>query len=165
MPRTHRKRGVGLDVGDDQRPAFGRDLAGHALAERHARPADLEAVEAVRRGQGQVRSIAVEQVERGNVCVEHVPGPVDDRLEQLVPGSGGRGEAGDLVQEAQLFELVRGRRRTASIRAPRWGRRRAAAGTESSARPSRYKPMERLRPRRLRRVAARARNGSALAAA
>ena len=38
--------------------------------------------------------------------MEHVAGPVDDGLEQLVPRSGGRRQAGDLVQEAQLFELV-----------------------------------------------------------
>ena len=40
--------------------------------------------------------------------MEHVAGPVDDRLEQLIPRSGGRREAGDLVQEAQLLELVVG---------------------------------------------------------
>ena len=101
--------GVGPDVGDDQRLARRGDAAGDALAERHARPADLEAVEAVGRGQRQVRSIAVEQVERGDVGVERVAGPVDDGLEQLVPRPRGRREARDLVQEAQLLELVRRR--------------------------------------------------------
>ena len=38
--------------------------------------------------------------------MQHVPGPVDDGLEQLVPRPGGRRQPGDLVQEAQLFELV-----------------------------------------------------------
>ncbi len=98
--------GIGLDVRDDQRAAVRGDPTGHALAERDARPADLEAVEAVRGGQRQVRSVAVEQVERGDVRVQHVPGPVDDGLEQLVPRPGGRRQPGDLVQEAQLFELV-----------------------------------------------------------
>ena len=100
----------------------GGDAAGDALAERDARPADLEAVEAVRGGQRQVRSVAVEQVERGDVGVERVAGPVDDRLEQLVPGPRGRGQAGDLVQEAQLLELVGGALRARRGRA---GSRRA----------------------------------------
>ena len=103
--------GIGLDVRDDERATVRGDPAGHALAERDARPADLEAVEAVRGGQRQVRSVAVEQVERGDVRVQHVPGPVDDGLEQLVPRPRGRRQPGDLVQEAQLFELVVGVRR------------------------------------------------------
>ena len=150
MPRTHRKRGVGPDVGDDQRLALGGDAAGDALAERHARPADLEAVEAVRRGQRQVRSVAVEQVERGDVGVQHVPGPVDDRLEQLVPRPRRRRQAGDLVQEAQLFELVVGVRGRHARALP--ARRRGQAWTRSRcwSRASRYKPRERLRPGRLR---------------
>ena len=145
---------VGLDVRDDQRLARRGDPAGHAFAERHAGPADLEPVEAVGRGQGQVRSVAVEQVERGDIRVEDVPGPVDDGLEQLVPRPGGRGEARHLVQEAELFELIVGRRGgigRPSTRAPddrsdgrHWSIRRSA-----SASP--YKPRERLRPERLRR--------------
>ena len=39
--------------------------------------------------------------------MKRVAGPVDDRLEQLVPRPGGRREAGDLVEEAQLLELLR----------------------------------------------------------
>ena len=108
MPADPQEAGVGLDVGDDQRLALGGDAAGHALAERDPRPADLVAVEAVRRGQRQVRSVAVEQVERGDVRVERVAGPVDDGLEQLVPRPRRRREPGDLVQEAELLELVGG---------------------------------------------------------
>ena len=123
--------GVGLDVGDHQRSALGGDAAGHALAERDARPADLVAVEAVRGGQRQVRSVAVEQIERGDIRVEHVARPVDDGLEQLVPRPRGRGEARDLVQEAELLELVGrspGRHDTISRtgRAGGWGRGRDA---------------------------------------
>ena len=107
MPRTHRKRGSDRDVRDDERLARRRDAAGDALAERHPGPADLEAIEAVRRGQGQVGSVAIEQVERGDIGVERIAGPVDDRLEQLVPRPRGRREAGDLVQEPELLELIR----------------------------------------------------------
>ena len=99
---------VGTDVGDRQRLALGGDPAGHSLPERHPRPADLEAVEAVRRRQRQVRSVAVEQIERGDVGVQHVPGPVHDGLEQFVPRPRGRRQARDLVQEEQLFELIVG---------------------------------------------------------
>ena len=105
-PRTHRKRGSALTSRDHQRLAMGRDVAGHALAERDPRPADLEPVEAVRRGQRQVRSVPVEQVERGDIGMEGVARPVDDRLEQLVPGARGGRQAGDIVDEAQLIELV-----------------------------------------------------------
>ena len=38
--------------------------------------------------------------------MERVPRPVDDRLEQFVPGPGRRGQPGDVVDEAQLVELV-----------------------------------------------------------
>ena len=108
---------VGLDVGDDQRTAIRGDPPGDALTERDARATDLEAVETVGGGQRQVRSIAVEQVERGDVRVEHVAGPVDDGLEQLIPRPRGRRESGDLVQEAELLELVVGvRRRPGSAR-------------------------------------------------
>ena len=83
------------------------DAARDALAERDAGPADLEAVEAVRRRERQVRSVAVEQVERGDIGVERIAGPVDDGLEQLVPRPRRRREAGDLVEEPELLELVR----------------------------------------------------------
>ena len=112
MPRTHRKRGSALTSGMTSGSRVGGDAPGHALAERHPRPADLEAIEAVGRGQGQVRSVAIEQVERGDVGVERVAGPVDDRLEQLVPGPRRRRQAGDLVQEPELLELVRAASRT-----------------------------------------------------
>ena len=39
--------------------------------------------------------------------MERIAGAVDDGLEQLVPRPGGRREARDLVQEAELRELVR----------------------------------------------------------
>ena len=95
------------DVRDDERLARRGDVAGHALAVRHPRPPDLEAIEAGRRGERQVRSIAVEEVEGGDVGVERIAGAVDDGLEQLVPRPRGRREARDLVQEAELRELIR----------------------------------------------------------
>src|SRR5439155_20517559 len=80
------------------------------------------------RRERQVRSIAVEQVERGDIGMERVPRAVDGGLKEFVPGARGRGEAGDLMEEAQLRQLVRGgqrlrpgRRRSAS--AGRWARR------------------------------------------
>ena len=106
--------GIGLDVSDDRRLVGRRDPAGDTLPERHARPADLEAVEPVGRGEGQVRSIPVKEVQRGDIRVQRVAGPVDHGLEQLVPCPRGRGEPRDLVQEAQLLELVRGGRRQAA---------------------------------------------------
>ena len=48
--------------------------------------------------------------------MEDVAGPVDDGLEQLVPRPRGRGQARDLVQEAQLLELVLGRLRAVIAR-------------------------------------------------
>ena len=143
MPRTHRKRGSALTSGMTSGSRGRGDAAGDALAERHPRPADLEAVEAVGRGERQVRSVAVEQVERGDVRVEHVAGPVDDGLEQLVPRPRGRREARDLVQEAELLELV-----GAARRRPRWarpdpGRRRIGRWIGRSSRPSPYKRRER----------------------
>jgi hypothetical protein len=38
--------------------------------------------------------------------MEGVPRPVDDGLQQLVPCSGGRREAGDVIDEPELVELV-----------------------------------------------------------
>ena len=107
MPRTHRKRGSALTSGMTCGAMAGRDVAGHALAERHPRPADLVAVEAVRRGERQVRSVAVEQVQRGDIGMERVPRLVDDRLQQLVPGPRRRGQADDPMQEAQLVRAGR----------------------------------------------------------
>ena len=118
------------DVRDDRRSPVGRDAAGDALAERNAGPADLEAIQAVGGGEGQVRSVPIEQVERGDVGVEHIASPVDDGLEELVPGPGRRRQAGDLVEEAELFELV-GR-----------ARRQRRAGT----RPVRARPALRAWP-------------------
>ena len=113
---------IGLDVGDDQRSPVRRHASGDALAERDPRPADLEPIEPIRDGQGQVRSVAVEQVERGNIGVEHIARPVHHRLEELVPGPGRRGELRDLVEEAELGEPLRAalgevptRRRSAGI--------------------------------------------------
>ena len=127
---------VGPDVRDDQGFAAGGDAAGHALAERHARPADLEPVEAVGRGQRQVRSVPVEQVERGDIRVQDVPGPVDDGLEQLVPRPGRRREAGHLVQEAELFELVVGGR--GGIGRPRTAPRTRLAGLRGAGSDARH---------------------------
>ena len=82
--------------------------------------------------------------------MEHIAGPVDDGLEQLVPGSCGRRQAGDLVQEAQLLELVSGalRARRGRARNPSCGR--AGTRIRRSSRSSRYKPTEWLRRGRLR---------------
>ena len=124
---------IGLDVGDHQRLAMGRHGAGHAFAERDPRPADLEAVEAVGRGQRQVRSVPVEQVERGDIGMEGVARPVDDRLEQLVPGARGRGQARDIVDELQLIELV-GRGHRAPVRSAR--RRAGAVSPDERFRPT-----------------------------
>jgi hypothetical protein len=55
-----------------------------AFAERHARPPDLEPVEAVRRRQRQVRSVPIQQVERGDIGMERIARPVNHRLQQLV---------------------------------------------------------------------------------
>ena len=136
---------VGLDVGDDQRTLGRRDVAGDALAERHARPADLEAVEAVRRGERQVRSVPVEQVERGDIGMERIARPVDDGLQQLVPGPRGRREPRDLVEEAQLGQLVAGR--APSGLAIGRSRARSVGGASSSP----YKGRKGCGRRRLRR--------------
>ena len=98
--------GVGGDVGDDHRLAHRGDPAGDPLAERHDRAPDLEPVEAVRRGEGQAAPVAVEQVQRRDAGVERVARPVDDGLEQLLPGLGGRREAEQAVQEPQLRDGV-----------------------------------------------------------
>ncbi len=98
--------GIGLDVRDDERLLAGGDRPRHAFPERDPRATDLETVEAVGRCEGQVRSIAVEEIERGDIGMEGVPCPVDDGLQQLVPRSRGRREAGDVVDEAQVIELV-----------------------------------------------------------
>ena len=122
---------IGPDVRDDQRLASRGDAPGDPFGERHPRPADLETVEAVRGGQRQVRSVPVEQVERGDIRVQDVPGPVDDRLEELIPGPGRGREARDFVQEAELLQLVVGGRRLPA--GPRLGRRGTASGTGRSS--------------------------------
>ena len=114
--------GVGLDVTDDRGSTVGRHATGNALAERDAGTTDLEPIQAVRGGEGQVRSVAIEQVERGDVGVEDIAGPVDDRLEKLIPGPRRGRQAGDLVEEAKLLELVVGARRRRRPRS-RLGRR------------------------------------------
>ena len=75
--------------------------------------------------------------------MERVAGPVDDGLEQLVPGPRGRREAGDLVQEAELLELVGGAIGevvAGTARSRRAGGARTRIGRSSRA--SRYKPTE-----------------------
>ena len=118
-----------LDVRDDERSLTRGHRAGHALAEGHPRPADLEPVEAVGRGERQVRSITVEQVERGDVRMEGIAGPVDDRLQQLVPGARGRRQPRHVVDEPQLVELA-----ALATRSRRRGRR--PSGPVLHARPS-----------------------------
>ena len=150
--------GIGADIGDDEVLARGGDPAGHAFAERDAGAADLVVIEAVRGGQRQVRSVAIEQVQGGDIGVERVTGPVHDRLEQLVPGLGRGREAGDLVQEPQLGELVRARSTapTVGLGAGVWrgwsrtGRGPAARRDWGASRPSRYKRREGRASERLR---------------
>ena len=139
----------------------GGDAARDALAERNPGPADLVAIEAVRRGEGQVGSVPIEQVERGDVGVERIAGPVDDRLEELVPRPRRRREAGDLMQEPELLELIRsaprvdlGRRHgrhDTSLRADRAAerlRQRAGPAAERSRRNLRDNRSARLAPAR-----------------
>jgi hypothetical protein len=38
--------------------------------------------------------------------MEGIAGPIDDRLQQLVPGARRRGQPGDVVDEPQLVELA-----------------------------------------------------------
>ena len=71
--------------------------------------------------------------------MQRVAGPVDDRLEELVPGPGRRRQAQDLVEEAELLELVVAiigcsRRRAPSARRPRPapGRRRLGPGRRAA---------------------------------
>jgi hypothetical protein len=98
---------IGLHVLDDLRLAVGRDVAGHALTERDPRAADLEPVETVGRGQRQVRSVPVEQVEGGDIGMERVARPIDDRLEELVPRARGRRQARHVMDEVELVEFLR----------------------------------------------------------
>ena len=62
--------------------------------------------------------------------MQRVAGPVDDGLEQLVPGARGGGQAQDLVEEAQLVELVPAARRRARTRLEGFG---SAGGISSGA--------------------------------
>ncbi len=52
--------------------------------------------------------------------MERIPRPVDDGLQQLVPGARGRRQSRDLVQEAKLFELVGSGERLDRVLRP-WG--------------------------------------------
>ena len=108
-PADPHEMGILLDVGHDHRLLAGCHPTGDALAERHPCAPDLVAIEAVRGGQGQMAAVAVEEVERADVGVQGVAGFVDDRLEELVPGPGRGGQAGDPMQEAELPELLLGR--------------------------------------------------------
>ena len=100
---------LGGHVRDDDRLPFGSDVSGDSLAERHTGAADLETVEAVRRRERQLPAVAIEQVERADVGLERIAGPVDDRFQELIPGACGRRQADDPVQELELAELL-GRR-------------------------------------------------------
>ena len=95
--------------------------------------------------------------------MEGVARPVDDRLQQLVPGARGRRQARDIVEEAQLVELV-GPARSAGPRAmaSSTGGRSVAGGRRSApvvdrSSSSRYKGRKGCGRRRLRRVLARLR--------
>ena len=107
---------VGSDVGDDEGLAARGDAARHAFSEWHPRATDLEAIEAVRRSERQVGSIPIQQVQRGDVGVEGIAGPVDDRFEELVPGPRSGREARDLMQEPELLKLVRSASRVEFLR-------------------------------------------------
>jgi len=96
---------VRRDVRDDLRLPRGGDVTGHPLAVGHLRPPDLILVKAIGGGEGEDRLVPVEQVERGDVGMERVPGLVHDGLEQLIPGVCRRGQAHHVVEEAQLFQL------------------------------------------------------------
>ena len=90
--------------------------------------------------------------------MERVAGPVDDRLEQLVPRPRGRREARDLVQEPELLELLGAARGGAGAR--------SAAGARGGTRPRSSwhhdtSVREGCRPEGCGTVAARARNGRA----
>ena len=119
---------VVLDVRDHERYAGRGDAPGDPLAEGHARPTDLVAVEPVGGGQREHRPVAVEEVQRTDVRPQRIARAVDDRLEELVPGLGGGREPQDLVEEAKLLERFgvagrgSGRRRHPAVRRFRCGR-------------------------------------------
>ena len=145
--------GIGLHVGDDQRLLRGGDAARSRLHRTAPAPGRSGTVEAVGGGQRQVRSVAVQQVERGDVGVERVAGPVDDRLEQLVPGPRGRREpqrprGGSAAGRAR--PAPRGVGRAAGARR---ARELESAPGRASSRPSPYKPREGCGRERLRPVA------------
>ena len=105
-PRTHEKRGSTVTSST----AIGvRDAAtppGDALAPGKADPADLRPVEAVRRGEGQPRPVAIGEVERADLDAHRGRRPVDDRAHELVPVAGERRELGDVVEERELVEAT-----------------------------------------------------------
>ena len=108
MPRTHRKRSSWLTSGITSGSRDRGDAAGDAAAERHPRPADLVAIEAVRRGERQVLGVAIEEVQRRDARPERVARLVDDRLEELLPRARGRRHARHAMEEPQLVELLLG---------------------------------------------------------
>ena len=142
IPRTHRKRGSAGTSGMTIGVRRGGDAAGHALAHRDVGAPDLVAVEPVRGGQGEALLVAVEEVERRDARPQRVARPVDDRVEELVPGPGGRRQARDMVEEAQLLELALG------SPAPRRPARRRSVPRVPWSPP--YKPRDEGAERRLR---------------
>ena len=105
-PADPQESGIRFDIGNDDRIAALRHPPGHAFAEWHPGPADLESVEAVGGGEREVRSISIEEIERGDVRMECVAGLIDHGLEQLVPGLRGGRQARHAMQEPELLELL-----------------------------------------------------------
>ncbi len=95
---------VDRDVLDRDRGAARSDASGDALAPAEADPADLRAVEAVGRGEGQPHPFVVGEVERADVDAHRGRRAVDDRAHQLVPVARERRELGDVVEEGELVE-------------------------------------------------------------
>ena len=87
--------------------------------------------------------------------MERVPGLVDDRLEQLVPGPGGRRQAGDSCRKRSCSSCSGP---GAGVPGTLGGGQRRRSGT--STWPSPYKRTEGPRPKGCGRVPPRARNGS-----
>ena len=72
-PRTHEKRAVGRDVADGNRQAGRGRATGDPLADGQADPADLAAVQPVRRGERQPIRVAVGQVEGADLDAHRLP--------------------------------------------------------------------------------------------
>ena len=148
MPADPQEPGVGGDVGDDHGLPGGGDPAGDPLPERDDRAADLEAVEAVRRGERQARPVPVEQVERRRRSPRGRRASRRRRSRAAPPRSGRSSrDRSDLVQEAQLGDRVVGRSGTGSARA---GARRRTCGPRGRPSRSPYKPRRRPYRSRLR---------------